>query len=96
MRLYDLYTATLTTLNIYTSVLDAKPIGDANRLLGSIPRNSADLFQQCGLVTDAKALGDKVDPTKHWALRDGRIPQGAALTVEQMFTAMGEWKKPKK
>ncbi len=54
--------------NIYSSVFDANPTGDANRLLGSIPRNSAELFQQFGRVTDAKALNDKVDPTKDWAL----------------------------
>lgn len=44
--LHDLCTTILTTLNIYSSVFDANPIGDANRLLGSIPRNSAELFQQ--------------------------------------------------
>lgn len=38
-------------------------------------------------------LNPNIDPTPG---RDGRIPQGAALTVQQMWTAMGAWTEKKK
>lgn len=38
-------------------------------------------------------LNPNIDPTPG---ADGRIPQGAALTVRQMWTAMGDWPENKK
>ncbi len=54
--------------NIYNSVFDANPPSDTgNRLLPG-PQNATELLRQHERITAARELGDKVDPTKNWAL----------------------------
>lgn len=54
--------------NIYSSVFNANPPSDGFNRLQAGPQNATEFFEMNNRVTAARELGDKVDPTKNWAL----------------------------